>query len=92
MVNVQFLRIDPTRQPDRVFVDKGKKQKYNFFYQIISGMEICTQREESELNTRVEISIGNSDKPIITKDCRGRYPQWKEVNYKEVVLQKEVAF
>lgn len=72
MVNVQFLRIDPARQPDRIFVDKGKKQKYNFFYQIISGMEICTQRDEEELNTRVEISVG--DKAITTKSLPGRYP------------------
>ena len=57
-------------------------------------MEICTQRDEEELNTRVEISIGSltDDKAVKTQSLPGRYPQWKETGYKEVVLQKEVAF
>ena len=83
MINVQFLRNDRLNNtsPERTFIDRGKKQSYTFFYQILSGLEIADAFSNMKLNTRVEISIGNlvGEKSIKTKYSEGRYPQWMEL-------------
>ena len=52
-----------------MFVDRGKRQCYTFFYQILSGLEIADAFSDMKLNTRVEVNIGNlvGEKAIKTK-------------------------
>lgn len=88
MMNVQFLRHDPlgSFNPERVLVEKGKKQAYKFYYQILSGFEIATQIDEDKLDTCVEIQIGNltGAKKIRSEFSKGRYPVWNCIRWNDV--------
>ena len=94
LANIQFLKFNDDEGAanyERVKKEKGGDIKYNFFYNILQGFEIASSIPTEKLDTSVFIKIGKTDE-FKTDWKAGRYPNWKFINDKEVILDKELTF
>ena len=86
LVNAQLMPMPQSKKekaPRRVVAPRGNETNYFFFAQVISGYEIGPDIPEEDLQTKVEIQIGNlsaqrktEDSNIRTRSLPGRFPQW----------------
>jgi hypothetical protein len=90
LVSASFVRADTEKE--RVTREKSGKQTFKFYYQVFSGFELSVKEiDEEKLNTFFEIKIGST--VIKSKaTCPGRFPNWNEIDSKDVSLSKEISF
>lgn len=95
MANIQFLKWEPGVYYNRIAMEKAGTTAYKFYCQVLQGFELASCVAAEDLNTSVEVQIGNlaqTKGSIATTRKAGRYPVWNWLSSREVNLQNELAF
>lgn len=75
---------------------KSDKAQYYFYFNILQGFELATALPENQLDTRVELKIGQltaeETSQLVTDHKKGHYPIWNKFDFVMVKLQKEMMF
>lgn len=92
-MNIQFISegADVERFPKQRSVEGA----YRIFAQILSGYDIAPQYKDENLNTKIDIKIGNvavQKEGITTEAALGRFPEWNQLKVKDIVLDKNLQF
>lgn len=94
LMNVQYVweGADIQRFPKQRSVEGS----YKIYAQILRGFELAPSIPEDQLNTKVEIKIGNQtvqkNKYLTEIIGHGRFPKWEETIVKEILIEKNLNF